>query len=215
MKAILKTFFFSSLSLSFLLSIFQYPSHAAARLPRPAPGKFQNRWAVFHPFAALKLLKHKAFADSMYSSVKNTSVLDKYENGGQLDAYRHIFTMAFFSRYVAVRKLRKLGKAHEKDNYRQFLKACKEEQELPDSLGSVMDLLNNETGFTLFTFSRENHPRLLSEKVMQLIKAGKAIIMKRDAQGRYLDCNGHPLTETHFKIKSWSLPKCLVASDVK
>jgi hypothetical protein len=173
--------------------------------------KYEKRWAFFHPFASLKIKKHKTEMTSVYNEVKIQNVLDQYENGGKLDAFRHVFAMAYFSKYVCVRKLRKLGKAHEKGNYLQYLNNENENGELPDSLSSVMDLKNNELGFSLAKEIKKLSAVEIKQKVIEQIKTGNAFIIKRNADGLYIDCSGNIISHTKL-YKRWDVPKCLVAS---
>lgn len=171
-------------------------------------GKYEKRWAAFHPIAALKLKKHQKEMFAAYDDVRAKGWLDKYENGGKLDAFRHIFAMAYFSKSVGVKKLRKLGKAREKDDYLKFLKGATENGEAPDSLSSVMDLRNNEIGFALGKLHKKIPLEYLKQKIADHINEGKAYIMKRDKEGNYLDCSGNVIPSTKIK-GTWNLPKCL------
>ena len=149
---------------------------------------------------------------TIYNEVKGSKVLDQFENGGKLDAFRHAFAMAYFSKYVAVRKLRKLGKAHEKGNYLQYIKDQNDEGgELPDSLSSVMDLKNNELGFSLAKEVKKLPGGEIRQKVIEQIQRGNAIIIKRNSDGLYLDCSGNIISREKM-YKRWAVPKCLVAS---
>lgn len=168
----------------------------------------EKRWAFFHPFAALKLKKHKQEVFLACEAVKKNRSLDQYENGGKLDAFRHVYAMAYFSRFVSVKKLRKLGRLHEKGNYRQFQKNIKEEGELPDSISSVMDLKNNEIGFSLAKEARFMEQEALQKTVIDLINAGKTYSIKRDASGNYIDCEGVVLPPEKIK-GTWKNSKCL------
>lgn len=148
---------------------------------------------------------------AVYEEVKKNNLLDQYANGGKLDAFRHVFAMAYFSKFVKVKKLRKLGKAHEKGNYRQFLKGLEEEGEVPDSISSVMDLKNNELGFSLGCELKKNSAEELKQKVIEKINTGAAFIIKRNKEGIYVDCEGSIIPPEKIK-GTWGIPKCLVGS---
>ena len=49
-------------------------------------GKYEFRWAFWHPFAALKVKRHLPEAMNIYKAVKQAKVLDTLEFGGKLDA---------------------------------------------------------------------------------------------------------------------------------
>jgi hypothetical protein len=176
--------------------------------------KYEKRWAFWHPFAALKVKKINTRAAIIYNQKDLQLLLDNYGSCGKLDAFRHAFFMAAFARQIKIKKLRKLGLAHERGNYRQFLRSRNEEGELPDSLASVMDLQNNELGFMIGFANKDSSLAALKSLVVHEIIAGKAVIMKRNRKGDYVDCNNVPL-EKPAREKKWSQPKCLVASDYR
>ncbi len=150
---------------------------------------------------------------AVYKEVKQQHLLDTFENGGKLDAFRHTFAMAYFSKYVKAHKLRKLGKAHEKANHWQFLHSLSDEDgELSDSLSSVMDLKNNDIALSLSEEVKKLSIEEIKQKIISLIKNGGVFIMKRNAQGKYLDWDGNVIPTE--KIKGiWNIPKCLVKSN--
>jgi len=164
------------------------------------------KWAIFHPIAALKVKKIKIQCDKFYQDSSLKIQLDKYENGGKLDAFRHIFYMSAFSKSIKIKKLRKLGVAHEKANYRQFLKGKKENNELPDSLGSVMDLNNNEIAFKLINQTRNLSLSDLKNEIVRLIQKNGAYYILRDSNGNYLNCSNFIITIG----KTWQNEKCLI-----
>lgn len=175
--------------------------------------KYEKHWAIWHPFAAVKVKKHQAEMYAVYKEVKQQHLLDTFENGGKLDAFRHTFAMAYFSKYVKASKLRKLGKAHEKANHWQFLHSLTDEDgELSDSLSSVMDLRNNDIALSLSKEVKSLSTEEIKLKVISLIKNGNVFIMKRNAQGKYLDCDNKIIPPE--KIQGiWNTPKCLVKSN--
>jgi hypothetical protein len=173
--------------------------------------RYERRWALFHPFAACRIKKHQQEMYGVYEEVKKSGMLDAYESGGRLDAFRHAFAMAYFVRFVRPARLRKLGKAHEKGNYEHFKKGITEEGELPDSAATVMDLKNNELGILIGCQNGRVAIQELRLKVIEKIKSGAAVILRRDADGRYTDCNGRALAPEELKGK-WQNQKCLVAS---
>lgn len=143
--------------------------------------------------------------------VKKENLLDQYSNGGKLDAFRHIFAMTYFTKFVKVKKLRKLGKAHEKGNYRNFKKGVLEDGELADSVSSLMDLANNEAGFILSTKLRTLPVEKIKLEIVSYIIQGGAIIIKRNEKGEYITCGGKVIG-TEEKKGTWSVSKCLVGS---
>lgn len=168
-------------------------------------------WALWHPFAALKVKKIKKKADVIYNRPEIKARLDSYSGGGKLDAFRHVFFMAAFAQKIKIKKLRKLGVAHEKGNYKQFLKQKTENGEVPDSLSNVMDLANNELGFTIGLANKEKGLEALRPIVIKEILNGNALILKRNREGRFVDCNNNVIDPGLYKGK-WFVPKCLVSS---
>lgn len=167
-------------------------------------------WGLFHPFAALKVNKLYKKCLPFYEEVKKENGLDKFESGGKLDAFRHVFFMAAFTQKIKAKKIRKLGKAHEKGNYKHFLKNINEQGELPDSLATVMDLSNNEVGFKIGKENKKTELKDLKLLVIEEIKKGNALYFKRNEKGQYLNCNDEIILP---QPKKWFVPKCLISTD--
>jgi hypothetical protein len=165
-------------------------------------------WALGHPVAAFKVNYTDKKCDRIFDTI-NKKRLDNYSNGGKLDAFRHVFYMAAFAQKVNARKLRKLGIAHEKSNYHQYKKSKTENGEIPDSLSSIMDLKNNEVGFTMGEKYKGVSLAELKELVIEEITLGGAVIMLRNKTGEFLDCEQRVVK---VSVRKWNLPKCLVSS---
>lgn len=174
--------------------------------------RYEKCWAITHPFAALKVKKISKKCFAIYNQKDIKLQLDTFSNGGLLDAFRHSFFMAAYAQKVKVKKLRKLGIAHEKANYRQFLNSGLEDGEMPDSLSSVMDLRNNETGLGIGKTHQKDQLDTLEHIVITEIKNGSMLVMKRNKSGAYLDCNGDGIGLQDLS-KQWQVPKCLIASN--
>lgn len=169
----------------------------------------EKKWAIFHPFAALKVRKVYKEAKPIYEQLKQKNMPDSFENGGKLDAFRHVFFMAAFAQKIKAKKVLKLGIAHEKGNYRNFLKSIKEDGELADSLSSVMDLQNNYFGVETGIKHKEKNLQELSAICLTAIVAGNAVYFKRDVHGNYLTCRGERIDLNDYR-KKWFIPKCLM-----
>lgn len=174
--------------------------------------KYEYRWAFFHPFAAKKIQKHLIEAMDVYTEIKKSKQLDEFESGGTLDAFRHTFTMAYLSRYVKIKKLRKLGKAHERGNEYFFYKKHHEFGERADSLACVMDLRNNELGFEIGLKYCQVSKEELKAIVIEQIKNGNAWKLKKNSQNQYVSCENEPILIENYK-NQWFLPKCLIKSN--
>lgn len=175
------------------------------------PGCAEKKWAIFHPIAAFKIKNIYNKCHPIYLEVKKSNVLDSIENGGNLDAFRHCFYMAAFAQKIKAKKIRRLGKAHEKTNFKDFKKTHLEFGEAPDSLSSVMDLYNNEIGLKIGLENKKMDLTALSKQIIIEINDGKALKMKRNNFGDYLNCEGKTIHLNEYKNK-WNIPKCLVRS---
>lgn len=175
-------------------------------------GKYAYKWALVHPFAAIKIKKELKHAMIVYHTIKTIKQLDTLEVGGKLDAFRHTYTMAYLSRFVKVKKLRTLGIAHEKDNKRDFYGNKNELTERADSLLCEMDLRNNELGFFIGTTLKKADPEKIKNTVIDEIKMGNAWYLKRNFKNEYLTCDGEIIEMSNFYSK-WFVPKCLIKSN--
>jgi hypothetical protein len=172
--------------------------------------KFEKRWVLSHPFAAVKCKKLYKQVYPILIEVKKNGELDIYENGGKLDAFRHSFVMAVYAQKIKVKKIRKLGMAHERGNELQFKNKELEEGELPDSVGVTMDIYNNEIGFKIGSSNKKINSIDLKLKVMEAIENQQMLFVSRNQFGEYLDCNKQIINLEFWKNK-WNVPKCLVS----
>lgn len=184
------------------------------KLPSQKKGLFDPvaLWGISHPFAAAKIKKINRQCLTIYNQKELKTRLDSFNSGGQLDAFRHVFFMAAFHQKVNAKKLRKLGKAHENKNYRQFLKGEQQGEFRHDSLSMVMDLHNNEVAFGLKSSGTFVSLEELKETVIQTLYSGKALVMKRNRKGQLLKCDNSLLRPEDYG-NSWYIPKCLVSSN--
>lgn len=172
-------------------------------------GPAEWKWVLFHPIAAVKVFSHRQEIKQCLKKHENHPLLDSFPSGGKQDAFRHCFTMAYLTQFVSAKKLQKLGIAHEKTNHRQFKKGKLEDGELPDSLSSVMDIYNNTVGLHFFDslFTTTLSPDSLAKEIIQDIQKGKCIFFKRNAWGKWVDCQGNEIPTPEKKC--WFIPKCL------
>jgi hypothetical protein len=177
-----------------------------------AQSRAEYQWAFFHPFSALRVKHITGRCDVLYQAYKKRAEPDAFENGGRLDAFRHCFYMAAYAQKIKRRKLIRLGHAHEKGNYKSFLRSQTEEGELADFMSCEMDLFNNYLGISLGSENRNLDLDSLAVLVITAIYQGRAAIMKRNVNGQYLKCGGEVLDLDRFK-KDWMRPKCLVPSN--
>jgi len=166
-------------------------------------------WVLGHLHVAIPALKITKEAIFTTDSMLKNSALDQFSRGGRIDAFRHIYWMARLSQRIGEKKTRSLGVAHEKGNYKSFLKGKEEDLELPDSVSGVMDLHNNEIG--IFIGKSVNHlsMQLVKEDVIKCIHKGDAVILKRNRLGQLITCEGEIVEMKDV----WLLPLCLVNSN--
>lgn len=173
---------------------------------------YEKRWAISHPFTTLKIKKKLPEAMKVYTEVKRSGVLDTLESGGKLDAFRHVYTMAYLARTMNTAKIRKLGIAHEKGDKLRFLKNKEEFGERPDSLACEMDLRNNALGLLIGGTNGIASDEELKQLVIKAIMEGKAWYLKRNSSYQYVDCEGNILHFPKYKGK-WAIPKCLIPTN--
>lgn len=174
--------------------------------------KSEKTWVIFHPFKAKKAYKISKEATRVADSIANTPLLDGDLVGGQVDAFRHVYWMARLRQEIGKNAANSLGKAHERDNYRQFKKGILEDGDFPDEISSEMDLYNNEIGLSL-TETGESYPRKgLIYRIVNIIQAGQLKIVKKDAIGHFVSADGEVIPIDSLKGK-WINEKCLVNSN--
>jgi len=171
----------------------------------------EKRWVLLHPLKAKKAYAISLEAKEVTRSMKGNKMLDPWENGGQLDAFRHAYWMARLTQEMGWRRAYRLGNAHEKGNYRQFKRGKTEEGALPDEASSKMDYLNNDTGIETGKRYPDYSPEQLSDLILRLIGEGKLYIISRDSVGNFLDCGGTIINMELYKGK-WQNPKCVIPS---
>lgn len=124
--------------------------------------------------------------------------------------------MALLVQEIPAARARHLGDVHEAGNYWTYRHRKTEDGVLPDSMATVMDLANNETGITIGIALRKNTNGTVN--TMQVVAAvtdavisGKCIQLRRDSTGNFVRCDGRVLQTEEWKGK-WNIPKCLEPS---
>ena len=198
----------SKIFLLTLLLVVGYNRIVAQQIKLSQLSKYEKRWVLFHPIAALKIKKNYSRIIEVYQQVKQQAELDTFENGGKLDAFRHTYVMASLVQKINSKKIRKLGIAHEKGNQLDFMKHKLEEGELADSISCEMDLLNNEIGIGIGKECKKQQcdQQALKSKVIEAIKSGKTFYLKRNTDGKYLTCTGELILPEKWK-DTWNIPK--------
>ena len=175
----------------------------------------EKRWAVFHPFIAKKSYSLTIETLQIADSINNIITLDRDINGGKVDAFKHAYWMALLSQHIKWRKALKLGKAHEKGNYKSFKKSSRKGiKTLHDKRSSEMDLWNNQKGIEIGKELKGNNLMIIQQAIIDSIQSGKMKIIKKNSQGQFLDCEGNVIPLENL-IKKWENEKCLVPSNYR
>ena len=176
------------------------------KLSRP-----EKTWTFFHPFVAKKIFRITKQVITDVDSIKKTGTVGADNNGGRLDAFKHAYWIASLTNKVGSRRALKLGKAHEKGNYLQYKKHLLEDNILPDSVSSQMDLKNNEVGAHLIEKNKHVSKTEIQKVIMTNLSDGKLTIIKKNASGDFLTCNGLLISMKDW-LGKWNIPKCLIPS---
>lgn len=172
----------------------------------------EKTWTLLHPFIARKAMTCALEARVAARSVAINGGLDGDSLGGQVDAFRHSFWMARCAQEFSPKKALRLGKAHERANYKNFKKRISEDGALADSVLCEMDLFNNAVGVAIGKEFRQVSADSLAGIVIRAILAGKMKIIWKDLRGEPLDCSGKPVNQALYR-GVWGIPKCLVPSN--
>lgn len=169
-------------------------------------------WVIKHPFVAKKALKISNQTRSYVAELKDDTLLDADGNGGQLDAFRHCLWTALLTKEINPKRAKKLGDAHEKGNYKDFLKKRNEDGTIPDKASSQMDYLNNDIGI----FIGNNYKEIQTDSLIKIIRKelldGNLWIIKKTKTGQFIDCEGNIIDNSEL-IGKWENNKCLVKSN--
>ncbi len=173
-------------------------------------------WGISHVFVAKKTFYLSKSVLVVCDSLKKNAILQGSGNGDQLDAFRHTYWMALLTQNINPKKALKLGIAHEKGNYQTFKNGNLEDGATPDSMSTVMDLMNNKTGLEIGKYFKQHHPKqetnlLLIQTIIDSVKQSKVVTLKKDLNKNFLTCDEHIIDLNLYKGK-WSIPKCLIKS---
>lgn len=169
--------------------------------------KAERRWVVGHLFVAKRAYRVSLEARDRSRKLEADQRLDHDKDGGEVDAFRHAYWMARLSQTIGKKKALKLGEAHERGNYQDYLEGRAEETHLPDSMASVMDRWNNRLGATIGEGCAGFDPDQLQERIVDEIRHGRARKLRKNAQGEWLDCQGNIVDRAQ---RSWKKETCLV-----
>ncbi len=191
-------------------------THAQKSQTKANTGKIswpEKRWAVFHPFIAKKASRITSEALFTADSVKKSTALDGDISGGQVDAFKHSYWMASLSQQIKWRKALKLGKVHEKGNYKLYKKRKRKGlNTYHDRISQDMDLWNNQKGLEVGLALKGKDLIIIQQTLIDSIQSGKMKIIKKNEKGQYLDCEGDVIPNDKV-VNQWENEKCLLPSD--
>lgn len=203
---------FLTLKVAFILLLVAFGEQLVAR-PTTHISRPEKVWSIFHPFKARKVYRCAVRARFVTDSLEKAGVMSD-KNGGQLDAFRHAYWMALLIQSgLSEKTARKVGENHERGNYLDWKRGQPEDSARADSMSSVMDLRNNESGIQIGKdFATGDKKVPLIDLVIAQIWDGKLSILKKDANGNYMDCSNQRIDIAAYKSR-WYVPKCLVKSN--
>lgn len=176
------------------------------KLKRP-----EKCWVLLHPFKAPPAFRITQHVQSVCNEFPCDSILDCDTDGGTRDAFKHAFWMVSLCQQMHWKKALGLGKAHEASNKINFKRRQPEDGALPDSANSLMDMLNNQQGIALCHQNPGLSESMYIELILAYISAGNLWVLKKNDEGRFLDCSGQILPDS-VSGRVWNAPKCLVPS---
>ncbi len=177
--------------------------------------KPERTWVLLHPFKAKRAYSISMEVLRVKDSIQLVNdMVGKDNNGGKLDAFKHSYWMARLSQDIGKRAAYTLGKAHEKGNYQTYKKRRLEDGLLPDKPATEMDLHNNRVGIAVGHRFKKETKMVLMQKVNDSLLAGKLLILSKDKNGYFLDCNSKKIPLDSLKNK-WETKKCLKPSNIE
>lgn len=200
----MKTLIFSILFLITSFSVAQNDKITTKEVSCP-----EKWWAVKHLFVLKKTKKITIETKKMVEQLKKDTILKGEGNGDQIDAFRHAYWMARLTQEIGHKKARRLGKAHEKGNYKAFRKGKYEDGAIPDKISSEMDFYNNDVGIEI---GKKTLPEATKNEVIKVVLNGGCKIIKTNAQGEFLTCEGELISKETLTGK-WENNKCLINSN--
>ena len=166
-------------------------------------------WAVTHIFKAKKAFLLSKEVRIITQQILQDSILRGTGNGQQIDAFRHTYWMAILTQNIGAKRAYRLGKAHEKGNYRFYKKNRKEDGVIPDFISCKMDLFNNNIGIRIGNYYRG---KVLKQTVIDAVINGKCKTILVDSNGNYLDAQNTIIPKEEL-LGSWCNKKVLVNSN--
>ncbi len=167
-------------------------------------------WVITHPFSAGRALEISLHARKISKKMEDHPKLDGDSRGGQIDAFRHAYWMALMTIELNHRRAWRLGYDHEKGNKLQFKnKKGEYDGHLPTAADCTMDMHNNEAGIAIGLNYPDASRDELKDIILRKLLDGHFIMLKKDSENNFLDCDGNPVSRQEF-YHNWEIPVCLV-----
>ena len=172
----------------------------------------ERKWVRHHPLAALRTYKLSQMAAAEAQKYVNDPEFDGDGSGGMVDAFRHTLWMALTAQKIGKSKALALGNAHEEKSKLYFESCDPSTPNLPDSIDSEMDFINNQKGADIGT----KYPKATFEELVQIVRSmvvsGQCYKIKKNSKGEFLDYDSNVIPPDALQGK-WITPKILVKSD--
>jgi len=164
---------------------------------------------ITKPITSLIVIKIAMQVNSILVNKQSENFLDSDPQGGQIDAFRHIFLMYKLSLEIGIEKARRIGNIYESYNEKVFYKN-------PDSgydeVGQEMDKFNNEVGIYLFLkLGIVDDKTLINEIEKEIIK-GTARKIYKNNEKRSISID-NMIIEDSIWMKSWKNERVLIQSN--
>ena len=172
------------------------------------------KWSFLYPLKVKKTIRTVKKTLNEVENVKNDSITDNDNNGGQLDAFKHAYFMALLTKNIGFKPAKKFGIAYEITNYKTYKKSKKKNNNLNyyDYKSCLMDYLNNNVGLTIGITYKNLNEDDIKKVVLDYLFSGKLYILLKDDYNNFLDCNNCIID---ISKNDWFTNKCLVPSNQK
>lgn len=174
----------------------------------------EKRWAMTHPFAALKAWKVSRNALAVTDSLFRTRTLAGPLNGGPIDAFRHAYWISGLCQAIGPQKALRLARAHERANFLHYQQGELEEEFIPDRACSEMDWWNNSRGIEIWSTNPQANPNERMQQVLTEIQMGHLKVIRQNAAGEFVDYQNKPLPRQSWE-GFWLNQRVLVVSGQK
>lgn len=169
-------------------------------------------WVLGHLRVAGKAQHISLRTSQLADSVSTLPGMDRNWNGGLADAFRHSMWMAMLTREIGAKKADKLGRAHEKGNYRTWKKSQLEDGVLADATATEMDLWNNGQGIEIAQeLGKQASDQQLIQAILDRMAAGKMRVILTDSYENFLDQNNEMIPKEKW-YGLWENPRVLTPS---